>query len=364
MALPLIPLIASMGTGQGLAWTTAAGVAGGMAVNGLTKDKEAEAKKQEKALKEQQQKDNEAFQNALNDEANQKEFLNAMQNNKSLQESYNNSLNPPQNTPSNEENEVEATTKTLAPKRYRNTGISLFDDKENINILEAFLAKQLGVDLRRIDIDMNLNANVKKTDIGKAKNELAGLFADSKSLLDGVSHYEKTYLEQDGNTFLNSHVMAGLGRKINDATNGFINLSNSANEKILSRNKMDAYTLASLMNGGAGKRTNQNINDAKAVIDNTWKGRENYYAGVVSGLENGINFMNEKMSYMQNAGIPVSQSDSLKMYLLNELKKDLNTAQGKQPLSDSFERNRKALGILNEKGDAGINEAMRLIQAK
>lgn len=158
--------------------------------------------------------------------------------------------------------------------------------------------------------------------------------------------------------------MAGLGRKINDATNGFINLSNSANEKILSRNKMDAYTLASLMNGGAGKRTNQNINDAKAVIDNTWKGRENYYAGVVSGLENGINFMNEKMSYMQNAGIPVSQSDGLKMYLLNELKKDLNTAQGKQPLSDSFERNRKALGILNEKGDAGINEAIRLIQAK
>lgn len=227
---------------------------------------------------------------------------------------------------------------------------------------DAFLAKQLGVNLSYVNMD--LNANVKKTDIGKAKNELAGLFADSKSLLDGVSHYEKTYLEQDGNTFLNSHAMAGLGRKINDVTNGFINFSNNANEKILTRNKMDAYTLASLMNGGAGKRTNQNINDAKAVIDNTWKGRENYYAGVVSGLENGINFMNEKMSYMQNAGIPVSQSDSLKMYLLNELKKDLNTAQGKQPLSDSFERNREALGILNEKGDAGINEAIRLIQAK
>lgn len=361
MALPLIPLLASMGTGQGLAWTTAAGVAGGMAVNSLTKDKEAEAKKQEKALKEQQQNDNEAFQNALNDEANQQEFLNAMQNNKSLQESYNNSLNATQNTPK-EENEVEATTKTLAPKFYRNTGISYFDNKEHLSLADAFLAKELGLNLSYVNMD--LNANVKKTDIGKAKNELAGLFADSKSLLDGVSHYEKTYIEQDGNTFLNSHAMAGLGRKINDVTNGFINFSNNANEKILSRNKMDAYTLASLMNGGAGKRTNQNINDAKAVIDNTWKGRENYYAGVVSGLENGINFMNEKMSYMQNAGIPVSQSDSLKMYLLNELKKDLNTAQGKQPLSDSFERNRKALGILNEKGDAGINEAMRLIQAK
>lgn len=321
-------------------------------------------------------KDQDEFTQALHDKALQEAFINYKNTNPQSQntpldtnnlmfadtqtkENITNTYNPQETQSQEEFNHLQQAT---TPKRYRNTGISYFDNKEHLSLADAFLAKELGVNLSYVNMD--LNANVKKTDIGKAKNELAGLFADSKSLLDGVSHYEKTYLEQDGNTFLNSHAMAGLGRKINDATNGFINVSNSANEKILSRNKMDAYTLASLMNGGAGKRTNQNINDAKAVIDNTWKGRENYYAGVVSGLENGINFMNEKMSYMQNAGIPVSQSDSLKMYLLNELKKDLNTAQGKQPLSDSFERNRKALGILNEKGDAGINEAIRLIQAK
>lgn len=321
-------------------------------------------------------KDQDEFTQALHDKALQEAFINYKNTNPQSQntpldtnnlmfadtqtkENITNTYNPQETQSQEEFNHLQQAT---TPKRYRNTGISYFDNKEHLSLADAFLAKELGVNLSYVNMD--LNANVKKTDIGKAKNELAGLFADSKSLLDGVSHYEKTYLEQDGNTFLNSHAMAGLGRKMNDATNGFINLSNSANEKILSRNKMDAYTLASLMNGGAGKRTNQNINDAKAVIDNTWKGRENYYAGVVSGLENGINFMNEKMSYMQNAGIPVSQSDSLKMYLLNELKKDLNTAQGKQPLSDSFERNRKALGILNEKGDAGINEAIRLIQAK
>ena len=321
-------------------------------------------------------KDQDEFTQALHDKALQEAFINYKNTNPQSQntpldtnnlmfadtqtkENITNTYNPQETQSQEEFNHLQQAT---TPKLYRNTGISYFDNKEHLSLADAFLAKELGLNLSYVNMD--LNANVKKTDIGKAKNELAGLFADSKSLLDGVSHYEKTYLEQDENTFLNSHAMASLGRKINDATNGFINLSNSANEKILSRNKMDAYTLASLMNGGAGKRTNQNINDAKAVIDNTWKGRENYYAGVVSGLENGINFMNEKMSYMQNAGIPVSQSDSLKMYLLNELKKDLNTAQGKQPLSDSFERNRKALGILNEKGDAGINEAMRLIQAK
>ena len=321
-------------------------------------------------------KDQDEFTQALHDKALQEAFINYKNTNPQSQntpldtnnlmfadtqtkENITNIYNPQETQSQEEFNHLQQAT---TPKLYRNTGISYFDNKEHLSLADAFLAKELGLNLSYVNMD--LNANVKKTDIGKAKNELAGLFADSKSLLDGVSHYEKTYLEQDENTFLNSHAMASLGRKINDATNGFINLSNSANEKILSRNKMDAYTLASLMNGGAGKRTNQNINDAKAVIDNTWKGRENYYAGVVSGLENGINFMNEKMSYMQNAGIPVSQSDGLKMYLLNELKKDLNTAQGKQPLSDSFERNRKALGILNEKGDAGINEAIRLIQAK
>lgn len=277
------------------------------------------------------------------------------------QKDYENAINQAQETPHISE-DIEQLGQATAPKLYRNTGISYFDKKEHLSLADAFLAKELGLNLSYVNMDVN--ANVKKTDIGKAKNELAGLFADSKSLLDGVSHYEKTWQEEDKNNLFNSHVMASLGRKINDSTNGFINLSNNANEKILSRNKMDAYTLASLMNGGAGKRTNQNINDAKAVIDNTWKGRENYYAGVVSGLENGINFMNEKMSFMQNAGIPVSQSDTLKMYLLNELKKDLNTAQGKQPLGDNFERNREALGILNEKGDAGINEAMRLIRGK
>lgn len=321
-------------------------------------------------------KDQDEFTQALHDKALQEAFINYKNTNPQSQntpldtnnltfadtqtkENITNTYNPQETQSQEELNHLQQAT---TPKLYRNTGISYFDRKEHLSLADAFLAKELGINLSYVNMD--LNANVKKTDIGKAKNELAGLFADSKSLLDGVSHYEKTYLEQDSNTFLNSHAMASLGRKINDATNGFINLSNSANEKILSRNKMDAYTLASLMNGGAGKRTNQNINDAKAVIDNTWKGRENYYAGVVSGLENGMNYMNEKMSYMQNAGIPVSQSDSLKMYLLNELKKDLNTAQGKQPLSDSFERNRKALGVLNEKGDAGINEAIRLIQAK
>ena len=321
-------------------------------------------------------KDQDEFTQALHDKALQEAFINYKNTNPQSQntpldtnnlmfadtqtkENITNTYNPQETQSQEEFNHLQ---QAITPKRYRNTGISFFDNKEHLSLADAFLAKELGVNLSYVNMD--LNANVKKTDIGKAKNELAGLFADSKSLLDGVSHYEKTYLEQDGNTFLNSHAMAGLGRKINDVTNGFINFSNNANEKILTRNKMDAYTLASLMNGGAGKRTNQNINDAKAVIDNTWKGRENYYAGVVSGLENGINFMNEKMSYMQNAGIPVSQSDSLKMYLLNGLKKDLNTAQGKQPLSDSFERNREALGILNEKGDAGINEAIRLIQAK
>ena len=199
-------------------------------------------------------KDQDEFTQALHDKALQEAFINYKNTNPQSQntpldtnnlmfadtqtkENMTNTYNPQETQSQEEFNHLQQAT---TPKLYRNTGISYFDNKEHLSLADAFLAKQLGLNLSYVNMD--LNANVKKTDIGKAKNELAGLFADSKSLLDGVSHYEKTYLEQDGNTFLNSHAMAGLGRKINDVTNGFINFSNNANEKILTRNKMDAYT--------------------------------------------------------------------------------------------------------------------------
>ncbi len=363
MALPLIPLIASMGTGQGLAWTTAAGVAGGMAVHSLTKDKEAEAKKQEESLKEQQQKDNETFQNALNDEANQKEFLNAMQNNKSLQESYNNSLNPPQNTPK-EENEVEATTKTLAPKRYRNTGISLFDDKENMNILEAFLAKQLGVDVRRIDIDMNLNANVKRADVGKARGDIATQYADMKTLLDSAEHYEDVYQKQD-NSYYGANAFSNVGRYLNYKSGGIFGfLSNEDNKKILTDNQRDEYAVARTLAGGAGKVAVQHVKDAKDLYNNTLKSRGNYLAAVDSVLDQGVNNLNEKYHYTQSIGVPMSESDTLKMELINQLRGDLRRGQGGEALGQGYSKRVKALGILNEKGDGGVSEAIKLLREK
>lgn len=345
---------------------------------------EAQAQELEKYNQElADKKASEEFTNALNDKANQEAFLKykAQQSGINTQTQGLDSLlyadekaqtealkaqTQKQNTQIIPNEDEAMLQEAQRPKRYRNTGVAYFDNKDNLTIADAFLAKQLGLNISYID--MNLNANIKTTDVGRAKNELASLFADSKSLLDGTVLYEDTYKAQGGDGWFFGkswgNFKAQLGRKLNSATNGLINPSSNANEKILSRNKLDTYTMASLMNGGAGKRTNQNIKDAGEVIDNTWKGRENYYAGVVSGLENGLNYMNEKITYMENAGIPLSKSDTLKLYLLNEMKKDLTQAQKGTALSANYKNNVKAMGILNEKGDKGIAEAMKLIYNK
>lgn len=348
-----------------------------------TEANEAQAQELEKYNQElADKKASEEFTNALNDKANQEAFLKykSEQSGINTQTQGLDSLLYADEKAQTEalKNQSKAQTQQIIPnedeamlqeaqrpKRYRNTGVAYFDNKDNLTIADAFLAKQLGLNISYVD--MNLNANIKTTDVGRAKNELASLFADSKSLLDGTVLYEDTYKAQGGDGWFGKswgNWWAQAGRKLNSASNGLINLSSNANEKILSRNKLDTYTMASLMNGGAGKRTNQNIKDAGEVIDNTWKGRENYYAGVVSGLENGLNYMNEKITYMENAGIPLSKSDTLKLYLLNEMKKDLTQAQKGTALSNNYKNNVKAMGILNEKGDKGIAEAMKLFYNK
>ena len=258
-----------------------------------------------------------------------------------------------------QEKETLGIVNEVAKPRYRNTGIALFDNKEELTLQDAFLANLLGADIRRIDV--NLNANVKKTDVSKAKGELSNLFADTQVLFDSIDHYEDTYQKQEDSWMPFSNFFAGLGRKINQATNGLVNFSDNANEKILSNNIRDSYITASLMAGGAGKRTNQNIKDAKNVIDNTWKGRENYYAGIKSTLESGTANINEKISSMQAMGIPISQSDLLKMQLINDMNNMLGLAQNGEKLNTDFKKRKQALYILQQKGDSGIAEALMTI---
>lgn len=334
---------------------------------------EKDIRAQERLRAEQQD-----IQNLANDKAMQEAFLKHKQNNttsQELQTKYNkddyifaNDSNTTSDTKQDNPQDTQFTTQEketlgiineVANHKYRNTGISYFDDRENLSLKDAFLANVLGADIRRIDV--NLNANVKKTDVSKAKGELASLFSDTQVLFDSIDHYEDTYQKQKDSYLPFANFFASTGRKINNLTNGFINFSDNANEKILSNNTRDAYITASLMAGGAGKRTNQNIKDAKTVIDNTWKGRENYYAGIKSTLESGTANINEKISSMQDMGIPISQSDLLKMQFINDMNVMLGMAQNGEKLNNDFKKRKQALQILQQKGDVGISEALMTI---
>ena len=149
---------------------------------------EKDIRAQERLRAEQQD-----IQNLANDKAMQEAFLKHKQNNttsQELQTKYNkddyifaNDSNTtsdtkqdnPQNTQfTTQEKETLGIINEVANHKYRNTGISYFDDRENLSLKDAFLANVLGADIRRIDV--NLNANVKKNRRKQSKRRVIKSF--------------------------------------------------------------------------------------------------------------------------------------------------------------------------------------------
>ena len=119
-------------------------------------------------------KDQDEFTQALHDKALQEAFINYKNTNPQSQntpldtnnlmfadtqtkENITNTYNPQETQSQEEFNHLQQAT---TPKLYRNTGISYFDNKEHLSPADAFLAKELGINLSYVNMD--LNANVKK----------------------------------------------------------------------------------------------------------------------------------------------------------------------------------------------------------
>lgn len=246
---------------------------------------------------------------------------------------------------------------------YRNTGIPYFDNKERLDFQDAYLAKVLGANIQRIDLNANINANVKKADIGALRKNIADLNADQLRLFDSIGHYEDTYRKQD-DSYWGANLAASTGRKIKNLTGGFVNFSSHDNEKVDANNQADVYSASTLIAGSQGKRTNQTTKDAKTLVDNTWKSREDYYAGVQAVQNIGLSRLNEQIATAKAIGVPIAQSDLLKQRLLKQMNSYLGMAQNGDKLDKNFYTYNKAVHVLQEKGDDGINEALSLIFAK
>lgn len=77
------------------------------------------------------------------------------------------------------------------PQRYRNSGIAYFDNKKDLSIADAFLASYLKADIRLID--MNVNANVKQTNMNQA---LSKMYSTNNSIMQYTEGIDD-YIEKD-----------------------------------------------------------------------------------------------------------------------------------------------------------------------
>lgn len=329
-------------------------------------EKAKEKLQNEYANKTQEQKDAE-YTNALNDKANQEAFLAFKEREKGNNfqneglENLNYADEGEKDKALNEANaqapimlkEDEANLlQAKQPKRYRNTGLAYFDNRENISIADAFLAKLLGVNISLID--MNLNANVKTTDITKFRGDMSKINVGIKDMTDSILDYESA---DDAGSWSNR-----MKRWLTDKTGGFIE-TNEHNGKILANSIRDTYNVADAL--ADGKTTNLDKENAKNMVGNTIKTRDNYFAGMETSIDKVMNKGYEKVKSMEISGVKVPESDYLALDIAKILRDEIKEARiNKTPMNERFFKAKEAQRLLYEQGDAAIPQALKLIYSK
>lgn len=238
------------------------------------------------------------------------------------------------------------------PKRYRNTGLSYFDNRENISIADAYLAKLLGVNISLID--MNLNANVKTTDITKFRGDMSNVNIAIKDMSDSILDYESA---EDAGSFGNR-----ASRWLADKTGGIFE-ANEHNGKILANSIRDQYNVANAL--ADGKTTNLDKENAKLMVGSTTKSRDNYFAGMESAIDKTLNKGFERVKAMEVSGLKVPESDYLSLDIAKIIRDEIKDARiNKTPMNERFYKAKEAQKLLYEQGDSAISQALKLIYSK
>lgn len=93
-------------------------------------------------------------------------------------------------------------------QKYRNTGVDYFDRKGNLSLLDAYLAKQLGLNVSYNfhKIDMKVDNRTRNVNFTKAYNDYADSMGDLKKLMAGQASIAKA---ASGNTLEDSLIKIG-----------------------------------------------------------------------------------------------------------------------------------------------------------
>lgn len=154
--------------------------------------------------------------------------------------------------PSEQEHAPTETTRTIYQLGARNTGISYFDNKQNLTLLDAYIAKQLGLKTDRLvhKIDLKADINAKRTSITpiqKAGAEYANTF-------DTLARGFTINLVND-----KSNIIGAISQKARSTLRGAY--FGEATEA--SANNSTIYAIARLNNGFSNQLSDFRIKNAK-----------------------------------------------------------------------------------------------------
>ncbi|RDU51878.1 hypothetical protein CQA49_08050 [Helicobacter sp. MIT 00-7814] len=176
----------------------------------------------------------------------------------------------------------------VKPDFRRNTGIDYFDKKQNITLLDALLAKELGVSLQKVDMNANINM---QADVDLKQRQIALTEAlkqnrETTNALNTISDNINYIAEASG---LGNYLSRGLS----NATGGYWNPSD-ANKNILANGELVLNYLAKEVYGS--RPSNETMRYLRDLVDFKAKSPERIatdYAKILgliaNKLENNMN---------------------------------------------------------------------------
>lgn len=323
---------------------------------------------QEKAEQEQkaQAKNKQDDFNALaNDDNTKQQFLNSKQNNSkqnnqdstidinnyitpsnvtqdTIQKAQQaNTLSPNAQDTINLAQEIQQVTK---PEYYRNTGIEYFDKTKDLTLGDIFLAKQMGLNLQRIDMNINMNANVRTRDINKAYENTSILNNATDQLMQGLDVFvDKKLHDLSDNAARALHSVASIVPISTD------------NAKELALNESRITAAATINSNNPRGITQKEKDQARDMMNSTWVTKKGLLGKIQGNLETARNKKQENINRLQDKDLEVPEyfyidldiHDKL-IQTLNDGKYDAAKAAKLRELRSKLQKNSQNPQVLNE----------------
>lgn len=245
------------------------------------------------------------------------------------------------------------------PKMYRNTGVTYFDTKENLGLADVYLAKLLGLDVKRVDMNVNMNANVKMQDIGKTQSALNNMASTISNLNTGMEEYAD---ENAGNW------SGRTATQLMDLPYGFGALYQSipfigpdtTSMKQHALNNDRSYAYAKILTGG-GKPTNMTITDAKSLASGANKTPQAYYANQAVINQRGLDEFNSVLRTAEMQGIPLTPEQYYRRDAIEKIVAGYNESSKDGELTKSTRDGIKAMQLLQTGRPDDTTKAIQLI---